>query len=159
MLWLQELGAVRRRYGPTPMDKVFEQHLTILGAMHRAGVPIMAGTDAAWGAPFTYAGFSLHDELALLVRAGLTPAEALQAATINPARFLGKEKDLGRIEAGKLADVVLLDADPLQDIHNTTRISGVFLSGRYLDRPALDSLLKEAEAAANSVSEGKAYVH
>ena len=145
--------------GPTPMDKVFEQHLAILGAMHRAGVPIMTGTDAAWGVPFTYAGFSLHDELALLVRAGLTPAEALQAATINPARFLGKEKDLGSIEAGKLANVVLLDADPLEDIHNTTRISGVFLSKRYFDRAALDGLLKEAEAAANSETEVKANVH
>jgi len=145
--------------GPTPMDKVFEQHLTILRAMHRAGVPILAGTDVAWGVPFTYAGFSLHDELALLVRAGLTPAEALQAATINPARFFGKENDLGSIQVGKLADVVLLDADPLQDIHNTTRISGVFLSGRYLDRAALDKLLKDAEAAANSAPEVKAYVH
>ena len=63
------------------------------------------------------------------------------------------------IEAGKLADIVLLDTDPLQDIHNTMSISGVFLSGRYLDRVALDKLLKEAEAAANSISEVKAYVH
>jgi imidazolonepropionase-like amidohydrolase len=145
--------------GPTAMDKVFEQHLTIVGAMHRAGVPIMAGTDVAWGVPFTYAGFSLHDELVMLVRAGLTPAEALQAATINPARFLGRENDLGSIEAGKLADIVMLDADPVRDIHNTTRISGVFLAGRYLDRATLDKLLKEAEAAANSGSEVKAYVH
>jgi len=95
----------------------------------------------------------------LLVRAGLTPAEALQAATINPVRFLGRENDLGSIEGGKLADIVLLDADPLQDIHNTTRISGVFFSGRYLDRVALDKLLKEAGAGANSVSEVKAYIH
>jgi amidohydrolase family protein len=145
--------------GPTPWDKVFERHLAILGAMHRAGVPIMAGTDSAWGVPFTYAGFSLQDELALLVRAGLTPAEVLEAATIDPARFLGTERDLGSVEKGKIADLLLLDADPLQDIHNTTRISGVFLSGRYLDRAALDKLLKEAEAAANSASEVKAYVH
>jgi len=93
---------------PTPMDKFFERHLTILGKMHRAGVPIMAGTDTAWLDPFTYAGFSLHDELALLVRAGLTPAEALQAATINPARFLRIEKDLGSIEPGKISNLVHL---------------------------------------------------
>lgn len=117
----------------------------------------MAGTDSAWGVPFTYAGFSLQDELALLVRAGLTPTEVFQTATINPARFLGTEKDLGSIE--KVADLVLLDADPLQDIHNTTRISGVFLFGRYLDRAALDKLLKDAEAAASSAGATKAYVH
>ncbi len=145
--------------GPTAMKKVFEQHMRILAAMRRAGVPIMAGTDTSWGVPFIYAGFSLHDELVLLVRAGLTPVEALQAASINPARFLGRENELGSIAAGKLADVVLLDADPLQDIHNTTRISGVFLSGRYLDHAALDKLLKGAEASAKSVSDIKAYVH
>ena len=144
---------------PTPMDKVFERRLAIVDAMNRAGVPIMAGTDSAWGVPFTYAGFSLHDELALLVRAGLTPAEALQTATINPARFLGMEKDLGSVETGKIADLVLLDADPLRDVRNTTRISGVFLSGRYFDRAALDKLLKEVEMGANSASEVKASVH
>jgi imidazolonepropionase-like amidohydrolase len=95
----------------------------------------------------------------LLLRSGLTPAEVLQTATINPARFLGTEKDLGSIEVGKIANIVLLDADPLQDIHNTTRISAVFLSGRYLDRAALDKLLKEAELAANSASGVKANVH
>jgi imidazolonepropionase-like amidohydrolase len=144
---------------PTPMDKVFERHLAMVDAMKRVGVPIMAGTDSAWGVPFTYAGFSLHDELALLVRAGLTPAEALQTATINPARFLGMEKNRGSVETGKIADLVLFDADPLRDVRNTTRISGVFLSGRYFDRLALDKLLKEVEMAANSASEVKAYVH
>lgn len=96
----------KQHAGPTPFDKVFDRHLAIAGAMHRAGVPIMAGTDTAWLDPFTYAGFSLHDELALLVRAGLTLAEVLQAATINPARFLGMEKDLGTVEKGKIADLV-----------------------------------------------------
>jgi imidazolonepropionase-like amidohydrolase len=95
----------------------------------------------------------------LLVRAGFSPAEVLQSATIGPARFLGREKDLGSVEKGKIADLVMLDANPLLDIHNTARISAVFLSGRYLDRVALDKLLKEAEAAANSASEVKAYVH
>ena len=93
--------------------KTFEQRSRIVGAMHRAGVPMLAGTDAAWYQPYMYAGFSLHDELALLVRSGLTSTEALQSATINPARFLGMEKDLGTIEKGKVANLVLLDADPL----------------------------------------------
>jgi adenine deaminase len=131
--------------------KTFEQRSQIVGAMQRAGVPMLAGTDAAWYQPYTYAGFSLHDELVLLVRAGLTPAETLQSATINPARFLGMEKDLGTIEEGKVANLVLLDADPLADIHNTTKILEVFLAGKEFPRPALDQMLKEAEAAAKSV--------
>ena len=120
--------------------------------MHRAGVPVLAGTDTAWYQPYTYAGFSLHDELAQLVQAGLTPMESLQTATINPARFLGLEKDLGSVEEGKIANLVLLDADPLADIHNTTRISEVFLAGKEFDRPALDQMLKSAEAAAKSAT-------
>lgn len=146
--------------GPSPWDKVMERHLQIIGVMHRAGVPILAGTDTAWGVPFTYAGFTLHDELGLLVRAGLTPTEVLRSATIDPARFLGIEGDLGSIEKGKIANLVLLDGDPIPDIHNSTRISAVFLSGRYFNRAALDKLLKDAETGANSASgEVRAYVH
>jgi imidazolonepropionase-like amidohydrolase len=132
--------------------RTFENESQIVGAMQRAGVPILAGTDAAWYQPYTYAGFSLHDELALLVRAGLTPMESLQTATINPARFLGMEKDLGTIEKGKIANLVLLDADPVSDIRNTTKISEVFLGGKEFDRPALDKMLKIAEAAAKSAA-------
>ena len=115
--------------------------------MRRAGVRILAGTDL--GNPYVYPGFSLHDELALLVQAGLTPLEALQTATINPAKFFGKEKELGTIEKGKLADLVLLDANPLEDINNTRKINAVVLNGRLLDRAALDKLLADVEAAAN----------
>jgi len=136
----------------SPWGKFFERRLQVLGAMHRAGVPVLAGTDTAWYQPYTYAGFSLHDELAQLVQAGLTPMESLQTATINPARFLGLEKDLGSVEEGKIANLVLLDADPLADIHNTTRISEVFLAGKEFDRPALDQMLKSAEAAAKSAA-------
>ena len=75
--------------------------------MHRAGVRILAGTDA--GAMYSVHGFSLHDELEAMVAAGLSPLNALRAATINPARFLGRERDLGTIEKGKLADLVLLE--------------------------------------------------
>lgn len=127
--------------------KTFEKRSQIVGAMQRAGVPILAGTDAAWYQPYTYAGFSLHNELGLLVRAGLTSAQALQSATIDPARFLGREKDLGSIEKEKFADLVLLDADPLSDISNTQKINTVILNGRVLDRKALDSLLTDAERA------------
>jgi imidazolonepropionase-like amidohydrolase len=134
--------------GAAIKSKSFERKLQVVGAMHRAGVPFLAGTDTAWIQPYTYAGFSLHDELALLVKAGLTPMESLQTATINPARFLVMEKDLGTIAMGKIANLVLLDADPLADIHNTTKISAVFLAGKEFDRPALDQMLRSAEAAA-----------
>jgi len=138
--------------GAAIKSKSFERKLQVVGAMHRAGVPLLAGTDTAWIQPYTYAGFSLHDELALLVKAGLTPIESLQTATINPARFLGMEKDLGTIEKGKIANLVLLDADPFADIHNTTKISEVFLAGQEFDRSALGQMLKSAEAAAKSAA-------
>jgi len=127
--------------------KFHSEELRILSDLHRAGVLVLAGTDAAWYQAYTYAGFSLHEELALLVRAGFTPAEALQSATIDPARFLGREKDLGSVEKGKLADLVLLSADPLKNISNTQKIEAVIVNGRLLDHKALDSLLMEAENA------------
>jgi imidazolonepropionase-like amidohydrolase len=116
-------------------------------AMHRAGVPLMAGTDTAAGV-YVIPGFSLHQELELFVKAGLTPMEALQTATLNPAKFLGRTNDSGTVETGKLADLVLLDANPLDDIRNTQKISAVVLGGRYLSRADLDSILKNVEAAA-----------
>jgi imidazolonepropionase-like amidohydrolase len=150
--------AVQKRWseaaaeGAAIKSQSYDRKLQVVGAMHRAGVPLLAGTDAGWIQPYVYAGFSLHDELALLVRAGLTPMESLQTATINPARFLGLEKDLGTIEKGKVANLVLLEADPLADIHNTTKISEVFLAGKEFDRPALDQMLQNAEAAAKTAA-------
>ncbi len=126
--------------------KVFQKQLGIVGAMSKAGVPILAGTDT--GNPFCFPGFSLHEELALLVIAGLTPIEALRSATLNPAKFFGLEKTLGTIEQGKIADLVLLDANPLLDIRNTQRINAVISNGRLFDRKALDTMLGEAQGAA-----------
>jgi len=124
----------------------YKKQIELVGLMHRAGVEFLAGTDVE--NPYCFPGFSLHDELALLVQAGLSPMAALQAATLNPARFLGQEKELGTVEKGKLADLVLLEANPLEDIRNTTKINSVVLNGRLLDRKALDQLLAELEAAA-----------
>lgn len=124
----------------------WHRNLTMTGALHRAGVPLLAGTDAAPGV-FIVPGFSLHDELAELVAAGLTPMEALQTATSNPARFLGRD-DIGAIAPGKVADLVLLDRDPVADIHNTTTIDAVVANGRLFDRAALDQLLHHVEVAA-----------
>ena len=120
-----------------------EKSLALVGLMQKGGVKILAGTDSA--APYVIPGFSLHEELALLVKAGLTPMEALQAATRNPAEFLGLLDSQGTIAVGKNADLVLLDANPLDDIHNTQKIRAVILRGKPLDRSALDQLLTDAE--------------
>jgi hypothetical protein len=117
----------------------FQLEVKILKIMHDAGVPLLAGTDL--GNPFVYAGSSLHDELELFVQAGLTPFEALKAATVNPAKYLGLEKSLGTIEKGKFADLVLLDANPLTDISNTRKINAVVVNGRLLNRKDLEEML------------------
>ena len=93
-------------------------------------------------------GFSLHDELANFVEAGFTTMESLQTATSNPARFLGVQASLGSIESGKVADLVLLTANPLEDIRNTQKISAVLTRGRLFDRAALGQILMQVEAAA-----------
>ena len=112
-----------------------------------AGMVVMVGSDA--GAPLVIPGFATHDELAQLVEVGgFTPLQALQAATLRPARFMGIADSLGTVARGRLADLVLLDANPLDDIRNTKKVRGVVLNGRYLDRSALDALLAEAERAA-----------
>jgi len=116
-----------------------KRYLELLGKMQSAGVRILAGTDLA--AANVFPGSSLHEDLAFLIQAGLTPMQALQAATKNPAEFLGKLQAQGTIEPGKTADLVLLDANPLDDIHNTQKIRAVFLRGKFLDRNALDAML------------------
>jgi hypothetical protein len=122
----------------------------LVARMHQANVPILAGTDLSPEAPWQVPGFSLHDELLLLVEAGLTPLDAIRAATAEATKVLGLE-ELGTVEAGMQADLVILDADPLVDIRNTRRIFGVIAGGNYLNRSALDSLLDTAaEAAARS---------
>ena len=147
--WRPEKGMLTRYRTPAyiafrkrELAKTFEQ----IPVAQRAGVKFLAGTDMSIA--YVYPGFSLHDELALFVQAGLTPAEALQTATTNPARFLGLEASVGSIAAGKRADLVLLDADPLADIANTKKIRAVIVRGKLLDRAALDQLLRDAERAA-----------
>jgi tetratricopeptide (TPR) repeat protein len=127
--------------------RMLRREVELVEAMNRAGVRLIAGTDV--GNPFAFPGFSLHDELALLVEAGLSPRQALRSATSAPAEFLGRTGDLGTIERGKIADLVLLDRNPLEDIHNTTAISAVVAGGRLYDRAALDGMLAEAQRIAN----------
>jgi imidazolonepropionase-like amidohydrolase len=113
--------------------------------LNDGGVKLLAGSDMPQA--FVYPGFSLHDELALLVRSGLTPLAALRAATYNPAEYLGALDSLGTVSEGKLADLVLLDADPLADISNTRRISAVIANGRLFDAAARAALLTHVETA------------
>jgi imidazolonepropionase-like amidohydrolase len=108
----------------------------------------MTGTDLS--APFVFAGFSVHDEMSLLVNVGFTPMEALQAATRNPAIYLGELSSSGTIQRGKLANLVLLDANPLLDIHNTQRIDGVVLKGKYLPKHQLQQMLAGVERIARA---------
>jgi hypothetical protein len=148
-----EPGADARFKDRTPetialRKKVFLKEMELVGGLQRAGVAILAGTDT--GNPYCFPGFGLHDELALLVRAGLTPMQALQAATLNPARMLGREQELGTIEPGKLADLVVLDANPLIDIANTRMVSTVVSGGRLFPRNELSAMLDEAERLAGA---------
>lgn len=125
------------------------KELEVVNEMHHAGIPFLAGTDTPPGV-YIFPGFSLHEELERFVAAGFTPLEALQTATINPARFLGMDKRLGTIEQDKLADMVLLDANPLENIGNTQKIAAVIANGRYFSRAALDKMLAGVEEAAKT---------
>jgi len=141
-------GWVRRARGLTPADSMVVRSYFSFDRtddLSKAGVKLLAGTDMPQA--FVFPGFSLHEELALLVRSGLTPLQALRAATYNPAEFLGALDSLGTVERGKLADLDLLDGNPLTDIRNTRRISTVIANGRVFDRIALNQLLNKVESA------------
>lgn len=116
----------------------FEREITL--AQHRAGVSLLAGSDN--GTVGIFPGFGLHDELEVLVATGLTPAEALRTATLEPAKYLNALETQGTIEVGKVADLVLLKANPLEDISNTQKIGAVVANGRYFDRKSLDEILE-----------------
>ena len=150
--WPMFTSEISKHWSTDPLrdrERFVEKELEIVGEMHRAGVPFLAGTDTAAGVR-VFPGFSLHDELTLFVKAGFTPLEALQTATLNPAQYLGLA-DTGTVERGKRADLVLLDANPLDDISNTRKIRAVVLAGRFLSRDDLDGLLRRVvQAAAKS---------
>lgn len=123
----------------------YRKGLALTNDAYRAGVPVMLGTDA--GDSFVFPGSSVHDELGEFVKAGLTPAEALRAATLSGAVYLGQTADFGSVQTGRFADLVLLDANPLDDIGNTRRIHAVVMNGRTFTRAALDSMLARVEVA------------
>jgi len=146
-------GIADRDKSATPQEyelrsKLLQKSLQLVGKMQAAGVRIMAGTDSS--APYIFPGSSLHEELFLLVQAGLTPLQALQAASKNPAEFLGILKSQGTIEQNKFADLLLLNGNPLDDIKNSRKIDAVVLHGKFLNRASLDALESSAEKYATT---------
>jgi imidazolonepropionase-like amidohydrolase len=147
--WSQ-MTEIRKKINPASiqvLQKHYQLNVQLVGAMNKAGVPLLAGTDVL--TPHVFPGFSLHDELRLLVEAGLSPLQALQAATLNPATYFGLTYSFRTVEEGKLADLLLLDANPLVDIQNSKKIAAVVANGRYFSKEASAQLLKNAEAASS----------
>ena len=150
MAWLADASGMVAS-DPSPAGRrsfmdFYRKGLTLTSDAHRAGVPVILGTDA--GDSFVFPGASVHDELGELVKGGLSPAEALRAATLTPAQYFDRTADFGTVAPGRFADLVVLDANPLADIANTQRIRTVIRGGRALERPALDSMLAQVERAA-----------
>jgi imidazolonepropionase-like amidohydrolase len=149
--WRPEKGLLTRYRTPEYIayrKREFDWTLKQILAAKQAGVTFLAGTDMSL--PYVYPGFSVHDEMALFVRAGLTPADALRTATLNPARFLGLDETTGSIQKGRSADFVILEADPLRDIGATKSIFAVVVKGKLLRRDDLDRMLRAAELAAEA---------
>ena len=144
--WKPENGMLTKYRTPEYIAMRKRQYAKMMEQIPKAqalGVRFLAGTDIT--IPYTYPGFSLHDELKLFVDAGMTPMQALETATTNPALLLGLSKTWGKIEPGYVANLVLLNANPLVDIQNSQKIDGVVVNGKLLDRTRLDQLLTEAK--------------
>jgi imidazolonepropionase-like amidohydrolase len=152
--WKRFTDEILQGYGTDDLasrKKFIEKELEVVQLLHKAGVPFLSGTDTPPGV-YIFPGFSLHEELQRFVAAGFTPVEALQTATLNPARFFGMEEQLGTVEKGKLADLVLLNANPLEDISNTQKIAAVIVNGQYYSQKDLEKMLAGVEAAARRVN-------
>jgi imidazolonepropionase-like amidohydrolase len=148
--WKRFTAEIKQGYATDDLatrKKFVQKELEVVQLLHKAGVPFLAGTDTPPGV-YIFPGFSLHEEMQRFVDAGFTPLEALQTATLNPARFFAMEDQLGTIEPGKLADLVLLSANPIENIANTQKIVAVVANGQYFYRAQLDKLLAGVETAA-----------
>ncbi len=152
-MWMPDADRARANLEDNPGNNVYaamyQMALRHVGQARAAGAGILAGTDA--GDTYVFPGFGIHDELQELVRAGLSPGEALRSATLDAASFARMEDRFGSVAQGKTADLLLLDANPLDDVAHTRTIAGVFFNGRYFDRPALDHLLDFARDQAGSI--------
>jgi imidazolonepropionase-like amidohydrolase len=148
--WKKFTEQVKQEFNTDDLEtrkKFIEKELEVVQLLHKAGVPFLAGTDTPPGV-YIFPGFSLHEELQRFVAAGFTPLEALQTATLNPARFFHMEDDLGTVEKGKFADLVFLDANPLEDIHNTQRVTAVIVNGKFFSKNDLQKMLQRVEESA-----------
>lgn len=161
LIWEQDINRAATRGNDASGEFVHGDFLATarqqVAKAHRAGVTILAGTDNI--DTYVYTGSSLHDELTMFVAAGLTPLQALQTATIDAARFANLEADFGSIEVGKQADLVLLDANPLQDIRHTQDIAGVMFGGQWYAEADLQALEDFAQSAAASVRVNLRYLY
>jgi len=145
----QELLDTWHMLWPNASDEpafIWEAWASLVAILNKMGIPLMVGTDLS--VPGVLPGFSVHDEMAIWQHAGIPAADVLRSATHVPATFMGVQDRLGSLQAGKTASMVLLRANPLEDVNNVREIEGVFLQGRYFDRAALDRLLEQARAQA-----------
>lgn len=144
--WDPELNFPEKMFPPVAWEtgkELLNTSLQITKILHDNEVSLLAGTDC--GVSYVIPGFSIHDELKLFVKAGLSNADALKTATLNPAQYFDISDSNGQVAIGMKGNLLLLDANPLEDISNTNKIFGVIRNGKYLDRENLDKLLEEAE--------------
>jgi hypothetical protein len=138
--WRNQMEMKKQETPPLDWKAIMGRNLRGIQTIHRAGVRLMAGTDL--GVVLVFPGSSLHEEMELLVKqVGLTPLEAIQSATLIPAEFFGMKYSIGTIEKGKLADMVLLDANPLDEIANTRKINAVVVGGRLITKSDIQTML------------------
>lgn len=147
--WRDSFSDARMKQRAAWLGRQAANDWKLTGELHRGGISLLVGSDSL--DPFVFPGDSLHRELAEFVQAGFTPLEAIQSATRGATQFVGREKELGTVEVGKTADLVLLDANPLENISNTRKILAVIRNGHYLDRATLDAMLAKARAVAAAV--------
>jgi imidazolonepropionase-like amidohydrolase len=146
-IWNQKMNPYTKGQIDTFANSRRERYLfelSLIGKMNEKGVKFIAGTD--FPNPYVFPGFSLHDELSLMVKGGMPTIDVLRTATINPAIFMNKNADFGSVEVGKLASLVLLNKNPLENIENTRTIETVIVQGKVYNRRALDLMLEEAKS-------------
>lgn len=148
-IWDGDIESMKKRDINTTIN-FYKRGLELTGLAHQKGVKILAGTDTY--DPYSFPGFTIHSELEELVKAGLSPAEAIITATVNPAEYFSLLKDYGSIEEGKVADILLLEKNPLNNIKNSTSIQSVFYNGSLYSRKELDAMLTYVEENVSGIS-------